>query len=100
MTEATLEAIEADELPEENRGPPVSQAGDLWTLGEHSLCCGNALSADPYARLLGSDKAQMMFADPPYNLPIEGHVSGLGKVKHKDFAMGSGELCSAEFVNS
>ena len=38
-----------------------------------------------------------MFADPPYNVPIEGHVSGLGAVKHGDFAMASGELSSAEF---
>ena len=42
--------------------------------------------------VLGADKADMMFADPPYNVPIEGHVSGLGKVKHANFAMASGEL--------
>ena len=47
--------------------------------------------------MLGTDKADMMFADPPYNVPIEGHVSGLGAVKHADFAMASGELSSAEF---
>ena len=39
----------------------------------------------------------MVFTDPPYNLPIKGHVSGLGKIKHGDFAMASGELSSAEF---
>ena len=47
--------------------------------------------------LLGADKTQMMFADPPYNVPIEGHVSGFGKVKHGNFAMASGELSPAEF---
>ena len=47
--------------------------------------------------VLGTDKAEMMFADPPYNVPVEGHVSGLGAVKHADFAMASGELSSAEF---
>ncbi len=46
---------------------------------------------------MGTDKAQMMFADPPYNLPIEGHVSGLGAVKHTEFAMASGELSSPKF---
>ena len=39
----------------------------------------------------------MVFADPPYNVPIEGHASGLGAVRHADFAMASGELSSAEF---
>jgi DNA methylase len=88
-----------DELPKvENHAPPVSRADDQWTLSQHSLLCGNALIAENYDRLLADDKVQMMFADPPYNVPIEGHVSGLGKFKHKDFAMGSGELCPAEFV--
>jgi DNA modification methylase len=40
----------------------------------------------------------MVFADPPYNVPIDGHVSGLGKVKHREFAMGVGEWSPAEFT--
>ena len=75
----------------------MTRVGDLWVLGEHRLLCGDALQAESYARVLGTDKAEMMFADPPYNVPIEGHVSGLGAVKHADFAMASGELSSAEF---
>ena len=71
--------------------------GDLWILGDHRLFCGDALRPDSYAQVLGTDKAEMMFADPPYNVPVEGHVSGLGAVKHGDFAMASGELSSAEF---
>jgi hypothetical protein len=38
-----------------------------------------------------------VFADPPFNVPIDGHASGLGKVKHKDFASASGELSPAQF---
>jgi DNA methylase len=87
-----------DELPPIDAGTtPVSRAGDLWVLGEHHLLCGDALQAESYARVLGADKADMMFADPPYNVPVEGHVSGLGAVKHADFVMASGELSSAEF---
>src|SRR5205823_3695257 len=52
---------------------------------------------ESYAQLLGDDKAEMVFADPPYNVPIDGHVSGLGAVKHNNFAVASGELSSAEF---
>ena len=87
-----------DELPPiDASATPVSRAGDLWVLGEHHLLCGDALHAESYARVLGTDKADMMFADPPYNVPIAGHVSGLGAVKHADFVMASGELSSAEF---
>jgi DNA modification methylase len=88
-----------DELPIVDTGAtPVTRPGDLWVLGEHHLLCGDALRAESYARVMGADKAQMMFADPPYNLPIEGHVSGLGAVKHTDFAMASGELSSPKFM--
>ena len=82
-----------DDLPEvENGTMPVSRLGDLWVLGDHRLLCGDALRAESYARVMGDDKAEMMFADPPYNVPVEGHVSGLGAVKHANFAMASGEL--------
>jgi DNA modification methylase len=87
-----------DTLPEiEDGATPVTLIGDLWALGEHRLLCGDALHAETYSHLLGTDKVQMMFADPPYNVPIQGHVSGLGKVKHGNFAMASGELSPAEF---
>jgi ParB-like chromosome segregation protein Spo0J len=58
-----------DELPPlDAKATPVTRPGDLWVLGEHYLLCGDGLRAESYARLMGSDKAQMMFADP---LPIE-----------------------------
>ena len=40
----------------------------------------------------------MVFTDPPYNVPIDGHVSGLGSVKHREFAMASGEMSETEFT--
>jgi hypothetical protein len=40
----------------------------------------------------------MVFTDPPYNVPIAGHVSGLGKVKHREFAQASGEMSKSQFV--
>lgn len=38
-----------------------------------------------------SKDAEMVFADPPYNVAIEGHVSGLGKNRHREFVQASGE---------
>ncbi len=48
--------------------------------------------------LLKGALAAMVLSDPPYNLPIAGNVSGLGRIKHREFLMGSGELSDAEFT--
>lgn len=94
------EPDEADAIPEIDRSlPPVSQFGDCWQIGDHVLLCGDALKARSYERLLGSKRAQLIFCDPPYNVPIAGNVSGLGKAKHREFAMASGEMTPREFTN-
>ena len=90
---------EADEIPEVDRSmPAVSRRGDLWRIGEHALLCGDALGKDNYNKLLGAEKAQMVFTDPPYNVAIAGNVSGLGKITHREFAMASGEMSAEEFT--
>lgn len=76
----------------------VSQAGDLWLLGRHRLLCGSSLESESWARLLGDETAAMVFTDPPYNVKVSGHICGLGKVKHEEFAMASGEMSRAEFT--
>ncbi|MGE3744469.1 MAG: site-specific DNA-methyltransferase [Sphingomonadaceae bacterium] len=76
----------------------VSKSGELWRLGDHSLLCGNALEERSYQLLLGADKAQMAITDMPYNVSIRKHASGLGKVKHPEFAMASGQLSMPEFT--
>jgi DNA modification methylase len=75
----------------------VTRPGDLWQLGRHRLFCGDATLESSYAALLGGAKASIIFTDPPYNVPISGHVSGLGKRRHREFAMASGEMTSDEF---
>ncbi len=76
----------------------VSRRGDLWQLGRHRLICGDARNHADYKSLLGDESVDLIFTDPPYNVPIAGHVSGLGKVKHQDFAMGVGEMSEEGFV--
>ncbi len=78
--------------------PPSSRDGDLWELGAHRLFCGDATRAEAFTLLMGAAKAQMVFVDPPYNVPIVGHVSGLGAVQHANFAMAAGEMSEAEFL--
>ena len=88
-----------DELPEiDTAVTPVTCLGDLWLLDEHRLHCGDALRAESYDRVLGTEKADMGFVDPPYNVAIDGHASGLGRIRHADFVMASGELAPAEFI--
>jgi DNA modification methylase len=79
-------------------GPPVSRAGDLYVLGKHRIYCGSALEQDSYIALMKEARAAMIFTDPPYNVPIEGNVSGLGAIQHRDFAMACGEMDQAQFT--
>lgn len=78
--------------------PVISQPGDLWQLGEQRLFCGSALDEASYQQLLGDERAQLVVTDPPYNVKIDGNVSGLGAVKHDEFLMASGEMTEKEFT--
>jgi DNA modification methylase len=88
----------ADEIIEPAPGPAVSRLGDIWHIGPHRLICADSTQAESYQALLGSERAQMVFSDPPYNVPISGHVGGLGAIQHREFAMASGEMSQAEFT--
>jgi DNA modification methylase len=87
-----------DAPPPIDDGPPISRQGDIWQLGPHRLICGDALVAETYEVLLAGEKAQMVFTDPPYNVPIAGHAGGSGAIQHPDFLMASGEMSSTEFA--
>jgi DNA modification methylase len=89
---ATDAAVEID--PE---APLVSRPGDCWVMGSHRLLVGDALDPAAHEKLMAGELAQMVITDPPYNVPINGHVCGLGKVKHAEFAMASGEMSPAQF---
>lgn len=102
LTEADAAAPDGDEPSDDQPGPAVCAAvtlpGDLWVLGRHRLLCGDAKDPTQIARLMDGGLADMVFTDPPYNVPIQGHVSGLGKVQHREFAEGVGEMSAAEFT--
>ena len=72
--------------------------GHMWQLGAHRLICGDALDPGVVATLMAGERARMVFTDPPYNVPIDGHVGGSGKTKHREFAMASGEMTREEFT--
>lgn len=94
----TDQAIDpADDIPIAGDAEPVSKLGDLWRLNDHRLYCGNALEQASFEALLGDERARLIITDPPYNVPIQGHVSGKGQHSHREFGMASGEMSSAEF---
>jgi hypothetical protein len=82
------------------RGPPVSQISDIWLIGRHEVTCGDSFDNSSFASLMGPQKAAVVFTDPPYNVPIDGHVSGLGQIRHRDFPMAVGEMCPDSFTKS
>ncbi len=84
--------------PLENSAPAASRVGDLWNLLGHRLLCADATDPISFRRLFERHKAQMVFADPPYNVPIDGHVCGSGSIKHGEFPMASGEMSEIEFI--
>lgn len=89
----------ADEQPPIDPGKaPATRPGDLWFLGNHRLLCGDVRDKDAVARLIDGAKAEMAFTDPPYNVKIDGNAMGRGKIRHREFAMASGELSAAEFA--
>ena len=56
------------------------------------------LLAAAFTALMGDARAAMVFTDPPYNVPIDGHASGLGAIHHRPFPMASGEMDRTEFT--
>lgn len=89
---------EGPSLPPARSRPAISRNGDLWLIGNHRLLCGNALDSSCYQTLMWHERAQMVFTDSPYNVAIDGHVSGNGATVHPEFAMASGEMSEDEFV--
>ncbi|HEV7267614.1 MAG TPA: ParB/Srx family N-terminal domain-containing protein [Falsiroseomonas sp.] len=88
----------ADALPEPVPGPAVTRQGDLWHLGRHRLLCADATQGSAYTALMGEQRARMVFTDPPYNVPIAGHVCGAGAIRHREFAMACGEMSEGAFT--
>jgi DNA modification methylase len=79
-------------------GPAITRPGEVWELGRHRLLCGNCLDEPGWAALMGEDRAALVATDPPFNVPIDGHVSGNGKHTHREFAMAAGEMSREEFT--
>ena len=90
--------VDANDEADATTGLGVCRFGDVWQLGEHRVHCGDATSEPAFDSMMNGERANVVFVDPPYNVPIDGHVSGSGKIRHREFSQGSGELSREEFT--
>jgi hypothetical protein len=87
-----------------NQGGAVTQLGDVWQMGSHRLICGDAQDKTVFDMLLKDkdghvETVDMVFTDPPYNVKIDGNATGLGAIKHREFAFASGEMSVDQFTH-
>jgi DNA modification methylase len=98
LSEPTDEPDPDDSFDVTASAQAISQVGDLWLLGKHRILCGSSLQQSSYATLMDRRRANVAFTDPPYNVPIDGHVCGNGSLRHREFQMASGEMSALEFI--
>lgn len=53
-------------------GETLSQEGEIYWLGPHRLYCGSSLDPQSWDRLMGGEKADLCFTDPPYGIAYNG----------------------------
>lgn len=87
------------DLPEVPDHLPVSALGDVWLLGKHRILCGDSSDPSSYSALMQTSRAAVVFTDPPWNVPIDGHAGGNGSIHHREFVMAAGEMTSAQFTH-
>lgn len=90
----------ADEehIPAPDPDNAVSRPSDLWILDRHQIIVGDCRDAEAIDTLMDGTLARMVLTDAPYNVAIQGHVSGLGKNQHREFSMASGEMSPVEYT--
>jgi DNA modification methylase len=98
LDEYSAHKVEPNEIVELETGPAVTRSGDVWSLGKHRVICGSSLEESTFTTLMGSRKADVVFADPPYNVQIDQNVCGKGSIRHREFKMASGEMSESEFI--
>lgn len=95
LPEKNVEETGADIPPLQSSS--VSTRGVIWQLHKHRLGCGSATDASFVSRVLNGKSVDLCLTDPPYNLAVDGFISGKGRHRHREFVQGAGELSDEEF---
>lgn len=96
MPDEEVEGLTDEDAVPEAPEDPVSVLGDVWSLGNHRLMCGDSTSIDAVDKLMGGASTDMIFTDPPYGMSYgggrgrvgstDGTVKSFGMIKGDDFA--------------
>jgi DNA modification methylase len=78
---------------------PITKPGDLWIMGDHRLLCGDSTKAEDVARLMGDDRAAMLWTDPPYGVEYVGGTADKLTIDN-DYEIGLAALLIAAFANA
>lgn len=106
---ATEEETEGDDdAPDvDEDGEPDSKPGEMYELGNSILLCGDSTNPEDVARLMGGEKADVVFSDPPYGMGLdtdysdmENENSTLGKKKGKRYAAGHVDTFTPELITT
>lgn len=80
---------------------PHSVPGDVWILGAHKIMCGDSCAPESWQVLMGSEKADCVWTDPPYNVDIGGKNESLDKAdggkRAKSGAINNDSMSDAQF---
>jgi DNA modification methylase len=74
----------------------ISKQGMIWTLGDHRVGCGSATDLAFVSHMLNGKIADCSFIDPPYNIKVDGFITGKGRHRHREFVQGAGEMSADE----
>ncbi len=94
-----VEVKKLDTVPYVANDEIITVPGDIWEFDDgHRIICGDSTDRDTFAELLVNKRVNLVLQDPPFNIKIDGFVSGNGTVKHPDFAMAAGEMSDSEYT--
>jgi len=65
----------------------ITKLGDIYNIGTHRLICGDCTSAGTYQRLLGAERADLVFTDPPYGVNLGKKNIDMNKAKGKNYSL-------------
>lgn len=98
MLEDEPEVVEDDfdgELP----GEPNAKLGDIYQLGNHRLMCGDSTNFTDVEKLMGGERMDMVFTDPPYNVAFNSRSGKFDVIKNDNLSEGEFEDFIDETVN-
>jgi len=93
---AKLGLVDPEEIPD----PPIApraRYGDIFSLGEHRLACGDAQDAALVGRLMGRERARLVVTDPPWGVGYQGKTKRRLEIQN-DVLEGLAELLGGAFA--